>query len=129
MSEADFEKLFSLIERAMAVVPLNRRELEDALGVGHGTIYRLLDGRLELKVRHLLELARVLDVPPGDFLTLGCPQATESASFTLAERLTPVKGKRAPGAAALVEELRPALRQMIQEELAAATATSSGKRR
>src|SRR5262245_4377115 len=136
MPKADFEQLLTLLDRAITAVPGSRRELEDGMGVGHGTLPRVLDGRLELKVRHLLALARILDVPPGDFLALGCPKATASARFRLAERLSlpahAVRGE--PGAAgsapvspSALEELRPLLRQMIREEMAASA--SAGKKR
>jgi transcriptional regulator with XRE-family HTH domain len=135
MAEPDFEQLLTVLGRAIDAVPMTRRDLEDRIGLGHGTLYRLLNGHLELKVRHLLALARVLEVPPGEFLALGCPKATARAQYQLADRLTPPRHPTrtekafegsAPPAAGGIEELRPLLRQLIQEELAAA---SAGKKR
>jgi hypothetical protein len=34
------------------------RQTEDRLGIGHGTLQRLLDGQMELKMRHLLDVCR-----------------------------------------------------------------------
>jgi len=133
MADPDSEHLLTLLSRAINAVPGTRRDLEDSIGVGHGTLARLLDGQLELRVRHLLALSRVLDVPPGDFFTLGCPKATARASYSLADRLAPrppsrgqaVLAASAPGG---LEELRPLVRQLIQEELAAAAAAAGKKR-
>jgi hypothetical protein len=128
MPEPDFEQLLTLLGQAIDAVLGSRRELEDAIGVGHGTLPRVLDGRLELKVRHVLALARVLEVPPGDFFALGCPKATASARSRLAARLgLPALAASAeagavgsaPSTPGALDELRPLLRQLIREEMAA----------
>jgi hypothetical protein len=137
MPEADFEHLLTVLSRAILALPGPRRTLEDRLGIGRGNIDRLLDGRMEMRVRHILALARELEVAPGDFFALGCPGATENARYLLADRLAPARppargGKTATvgaaSAAGVVEELRPLLRQLIREELAAALPPSSRKR-
>lgn len=46
---------------------------------GRGNLERLLNGTLELRVRHLLAFARLLSIPPAELLELGCPQAAQAA--------------------------------------------------
>lgn len=109
------------------------------MGVGHGTLPRILDGRMDLKVHHLLALAKILDVPPGDFFTEGCPKATAAARYHLADRLAPHRSTRQEKAAATavaapgLDDLRPLLRQLIREEIAsaapAAAPAPAGKKR
>ena len=137
MPEADFEHLLTVLSRAILALPGPRRNLEDRLGIGRGNVDRLLDGRMEMRVRHILALARELEVAPGDFFALGCPGATENARYQLADRLAParhptraekVAAEPATPAAGVVEELRPLLRQMIREELASALPPNARKR-
>lgn len=136
MAEADFEHLLTVLSRAILALPGPRRTLEDRLGIGRGNVDRLLDGRMEMRVRHILALARELEVAPGDFFALGCPGATENARYQLADRLAPPRHptraekratEAAPGGGG-VEELRPLLRQLIREELASALPPNARKR-
>jgi len=43
------------------------RNLENRLGVSHGTVARLLSGRVELKLRHIFEFLSVLEIPDEVF--------------------------------------------------------------
>ncbi|HEX7184920.1 MAG TPA: hypothetical protein VF756_24045 [Thermoanaerobaculia bacterium] len=79
MSPEDDRQLRSLVRQAVNASSLGVRQLERAMGLGSGYLERLLDGRLEIKVRHLVDLARLLRVPPSHFLHFGCPDANRSA--------------------------------------------------
>jgi hypothetical protein len=43
-----------VFREAIQGLRLTPRQIEDALDIGHGSLSRLLDGKIELKVRHLL---------------------------------------------------------------------------
>src|SRR6266545_927688 len=67
------ELVRALLGRALVALPLSPRKIEDALQIGHGTLPRLLDGRMDLKLRHLLPLCGVLQIHPSHLLERGLP--------------------------------------------------------
>jgi hypothetical protein len=79
MSAREQSSLRAVLQRAVSVARLPVRTVEEALGLPRGAWEHLLSGRRILKVYHLLALARLLDVPPGDFLDLGLPEASRAA--------------------------------------------------
>ena len=125
MSPEDDRQLRSLLRQAVAVSPLTTRQLERAMGLGSGYLGRLLDGRLEIKVRHLVDLARLLRVPPSHFLHFGCPDATRGAVtglgkiLGLKEQPDPFLASRAAGdgVPASREELIETIRGVVRELL------------
>jgi transcriptional regulator with XRE-family HTH domain len=131
MSHHDLEELRRVLREAVRARRMPTRELERALGITHGSLERLLDGRQEIRVRHLLAFARVLRVPAADFLELGCPESARTAEFRLADWLrpqesTPRSSRAAEPAAAApaalpatAEELATLIRAAVQQELAA----------
>ena len=121
MLEEDLHSLRQLLARAVQASGLLRRDVERALRLRNGSLGRLLDGSLELKVEHLTALARILRIPPGDLLTAGCPQLRAAAPHRLADWLGPDGNAAAPAAVSsppptpgeLAEMIRTALRQEL----------------
>jgi hypothetical protein len=99
MLKEDLHSLRQVLARAVQASGLLRRDVERALRLRNGSLGRLLDGSLELKVEHLTALARLLRIPPGDLLAAGCPQLSAAAPHRLADWLGPA-GSAAPPAAA-----------------------------
>src|SRR5688572_8856274 len=93
MRSTDLRTLRQVLREAIRVQGRSNRKLEEELGIGHGNIEKLLTGRAEIKVRHLLVLADLLDVPPGDFLACGCPEATAKARRRLTDWIAPERGR------------------------------------
>jgi len=116
--------LRQVLREAVRAQGRSNRQLEEHLGIGHGNIEKLLSGRAEVKVRHLLVLAELLDVPPGDFLALGCPEATAKARRRLGDWIAPGLGADGGGAASAaaapvsVEQLAELVREAVRSELA-----------
>ena len=108
----DLRTLRDLFGKALRRSGLTSRRLEEELGIGHGNLARLLNGGLDIKVRHLLAIARLLQVPPHRFLELGCPEAEAAATQDLSDLL----GQSASQAGGRDEQLRT----LIREELARA---------
>ncbi len=120
MSEKDLQQLRLVLREAVYANPMPVREMERRLGIGHGNLYRMLDGSLDMRVRHLLALADLLGVPPTDFLEMGCPDAIQRAPRRLSDLIgTPSRGRAAePTAAALsLPELKELIRGAVREEL------------
>jgi hypothetical protein len=125
MLEDDLRSLRQVLARAVEVSGLQRRDLERALKLRNGTLGKLLDGTLDLRIEHLTALGRLLKVPPGDFLRLGCPQTRAAATYRLADWLGPAGGATPPAATRppTPEELAEIVRAAVREELAARKGT------
>lgn len=124
MSINDKKQLLRVLRDAVRASRIPSRELERALGIGNGRLEQLLDGTLELRVRHLLAFARVLRVPVADFLELGCPESARTAEFRLADWIgnAPRNSSKTPTDTPLpttVEELDRLIRSAVQKELEA----------
>ncbi len=120
MPQDDFGTLRQVLREAVRSTGLSHRKLEDRLGIGHGNMERLLAGQSLVKVWHLVVLARLLGVPPGDFLELGFPEATAGAGRRLAEVIAPPGRAGAAGATAQVsvEQLAELVREAVRAEMA-----------
>src|SRR4051794_33867927 len=122
MLEEDLRSLRQILARAVDASGIQRRDVERALKLRNGTLGKLLDGTLDLRVEHLTALARLLKIPPGDFLRLGCPQTRATATYRLTDWLGPATGATPAPAASkppAPEELAEMVRAAVREELAA----------
>jgi Cro/C1-type helix-turn-helix DNA-binding protein len=122
MLEEDLRSLRQVLARAVEVSRRQRRDVERALKLRNGTLGKLLDGTLDLRIEHLTALARLLNVPPGDFLRLGCSQTRAAATYRLTDWLGPADGTTPAPAAAkppTPEELAEMVRAAVREELSA----------
>lgn len=122
MADKDLKELRQLLREAVDASRMHVRDIEAAVGVGHGNLDRLLNGTLELRVRHLLAFARLLSIPPAELLELGCRTATQTAQRRLVDWLGPERSQRLGGASRLPatpEELSEMIRMIVREELEA----------
>src|SRR5258706_11668754 len=127
MIDADLSSLRALLREAIAATRFTTREAEEALGMAHGSLERVLTGKLELKVRHILALAAILKVSPADFFVLGCPSANGAAQNEVIEWLSP-PARRAVKVAPTAKSspLTDLVRTTIREELAQAHQGANG---
>lgn len=137
MSE-DLRQLRAVLRQAISACGLSARNIETAMGLGHGNLERILDGRNDLRVRHVLAFAKLLKVPPQDFLELGVPQPEGGTKYRLHDWIMPREmappharaAKKTEGSAddvgklvreavqqALGSELKEAVRDVVREEL------------
>jgi hypothetical protein len=115
----DTKPLRAVLRQAIAASRMGKREIEVALGVGHGKLDRILDGTLELRVRHVLALARVLEVSPKDFLDLAYPEPPGGARYSLRDWLGPRQaGPQSTSNKTEAANLREVVREVVREELA-----------
>ncbi len=120
------ELVRALLGRALVALPLSPRKIEDALQIGHGTLPRLLDGRMDLKLRHLLPLCAVLKIHPADLLQRGLPDW--EATRRIDDWLPPDHREAAP-ATALSDEILQAIRTVVREEISRAGLTPGAERK
>lgn len=126
MSQDVLGPLRHLLQRAVQSTGVSPRRIEDAIGLGHGKLAQILNGTLDIRVRHLLRLAHFLSVPPAEFLELAYPETARNAQHRLGDWLGPMRPrfKQQEGAAAAAvttgrDELREMMRGLLREELAA----------
>jgi DNA-binding Xre family transcriptional regulator len=114
----------ALLGMALVKVPVSSRQIEDALQIGHGTLPRLLDGRMDLKLRHLLPICKVLQIHPAHLLERGLPQW--QAARTIDDWLPPGH-RQAARPVVLSDEVLQAIRTVVREEISRAGAASGVK--
>lgn len=124
MRESSEKTLRQVLREAVAASGWTKRALETRLALGSGNLDKLLDGRLEIKVRHLRAFADLLDVPLADFVTLGYPDQAAAAKRRLTDWIAPSHRSHEASAAALAgpapsrEELAAVVRAAVEEALA-----------
>ena len=120
--EGDLAQLRQLVARLAETSGMQRRALEREIGLASGSLARLRDDDLDFRIEHLANLARVLRIPPGELLALGCPQTTAAARHRLVDWIGPAAAAvaDAPSSApSSPEELAALVRAIVREELAA----------
>ncbi len=115
----------ALLRTALAALPMSPHTIEDELGIGHGTLLRLLDGRMELKLRHMLQLCQLLKIHPRDLIERGLPNW--KAVRRLDDWLPPDQ-RRAAQPVTLSEEVLQAIHTAVREEISHVGAASGGER-
>lgn len=132
MADKDLLQLRQVLRDAVREIQMPVREIERRLGIGSGNLYRVIDGSLDLRIRHLLALADMLGVSPTDFLEMGCPDAVQRATRRLSDWLgaSSQKSTSPPTAATLsVEALTELIRSTVREELDLRDAKQTRNRR
>lgn len=119
MAKYDVARLRRVLRQVVKAARFPNRRIEDAIGLGHGTLGRLLSGDLDLRVHHLLRLAELLEVPPGDFFELAYAEESRRAGNRLADWIAPLRHRDAEAAPASRDDLRELIRETLREELAA----------
>jgi Cro/C1-type HTH DNA-binding domain len=119
MSDQDLKQLRQVLREAVYACRMPIREMERRLGIGHGNLYHILDGTLDLRVRHLLQLADLMGIPPTDLLEFGCPDAISRAKRRLGDWIGQKTSQTAqPTAASLsLDQLKELIRDAVREEL------------
>ena len=122
MTTEESQSVLSELERSIRSSELSRREIERRLGMGQGYLNSLFKGRIQLRVAHVYEIARVLGIEPLG-LFFGATPPKDPAWLLGELGLQP--GKKRPPAALLAlltamprEELQAMVREMIREEMA-----------
>jgi transcriptional regulator with XRE-family HTH domain len=111
----ELKPLLQVLVRALAAARLPAREVASELGLTVRAWERVLAGKQILYVRHLLVLARLLGVPPQDFLEAGLPEASRTAESRLADWIAPAPAhSKTPPAA---DDWQARIRDAVRREL------------
>jgi transcriptional regulator with XRE-family HTH domain len=133
MAERELKRLREVLAQVTGASRAKTREIERAMGVGSGYLAKLLDGTLEIKVRHLVKLAQFLEISPVELMELGFPEEHRNARFRVADWTGPreTSSVEARSFPKTTEDLKQMMRELLREERTAspkaAPKTNPGK--
>ena len=121
MSDHDIRNMRKMLHQVINASGLADRQVEDAIGLRHGRLGRLFDGSMEIKLRHLLGLARRLKISPGELVAMGSPETEQLKERRLAEWLG-IPQAKTTRVEKPPDDLEERIRRAVREELLAAAA-------
>jgi transcriptional regulator with XRE-family HTH domain len=76
----EVERLIRVLTTALRILDLSNREIEKRLGLSPSYLSRLFNGLIELRVEHLLAIARAIGLTPAELFHLAYPKRTDPPS-------------------------------------------------
>lgn len=74
MTEEEIGRITEALRTAVRLSGVSHRVIEREMGLSTGYLSRIFGGKVELRVRHVLEVCRVLDMPPDSFFQAVFPR-------------------------------------------------------
>jgi len=100
MSHEEIARIAAALRTAIRLSGISHRQVERELGLSTGYLTRILAGQVELRVRHVLDVCRVIGLPPDRFFAALFPPQDGPESMSRLERglaqLHPPPGRPAP---------------------------------
>lgn len=100
MSHEEIARIAAALRTAIRLSGISHRQVERELGLSTGYLTRILAGQVELRVRHVLDVCRVIGLSPDRFFGALFPLQGGSDSMSRLERglaqLHPPPGRPAP---------------------------------
>lgn len=128
MSHEEIGRIAAALRTTIRLSGISHRQVERELGLSTGYLTRILAGQVELRVRHVLDVCRVIGLPPDRFFGALFPLQDGPESMSRLERglaqLHPPPGRPAPpppaessggGRSKPISELLRRLRQALEE--------------
>jgi transcriptional regulator with XRE-family HTH domain len=86
MSHEEIARIAAALRTAIRLSGISHRQVERELGLSTGYLTRILAGQVELRVRHVLDVCRVIGLPPDRFFGALFPMQEGPASMVRLER-------------------------------------------
>jgi transcriptional regulator with XRE-family HTH domain len=100
MSNEEIVRIAAALRTAIRLSGISHRQVERELGLSTGYLTRILAGQVELRVRHVLDVCRVIGLSPDRFFGALFPLQDGPESMSRLERglaqLHPAPGRPAP---------------------------------
>ena len=120
MNNEEIVRIAASLRTAIRLSGISNRQVERELGLSTGYLTRILAGQVELRVRHVLGICRVIGLPPDRFFAALFPPQEGSESVARLEKglaqlhppLEPAEGESRPKP---VAELLKRLRQVTED--------------
>lgn len=121
MSHEEIVRIAAALRTAIRLSGISHRQVERELGLSTGYLTRILAGQVELRVRHVLDVCRVIGLPPDRFFGALFPLQDGPESMSRLERglaqLHPAPGRPAPPAMPPEPAAGPARSRPVSELL------------
>jgi transcriptional regulator with XRE-family HTH domain len=116
--------LAQVLKTAVRLSRLSYREIERRLGLHAGALSRLLNGEIELKVRHVEQICEVIGLPVGRLLRVAYPVADDiDPAAQLEQALATLYPAAAAPPTAMVEAASPIQPEEIEQRVLSALRT------
>ena len=86
MTQDEIVRIAAALRTAIRLSGISHRQVERELGLSTGYLTRILAGQVELRVRHVLEVCRVIGLSPDRFFGALFPPQEGPESMTRLER-------------------------------------------
>lgn len=103
----------------MRILGFSLREVERRMGLSSSYLSRLLSGRVELKVDHVVEIARAINLDPGEIFLIafsGRPESLSEAAIRTREALGHLVAQPPPATGPLGEPAADSAAQSTSSE-------------
>ena len=121
----EVDRLMNVLRTAIRLLGLTNREIERRLQMTPSYLSRLFGGAIELKVEHVIAIARAIGIEPAEFFALAYPRLPDPPSepyetirTLLRDMQQPESSSRTPVALTaeeIDERIRESVRQALQD--------------
>jgi len=73
--EPEVERIARLLKSAILLSHQSQRSIERQMGLSPGYLGRIIEGRLELRISHILGVCKAIGLPPAGFFLAAYPEA------------------------------------------------------
>lgn len=105
--DPEVARIARLLKSAILLSEQSQRSIERQMGLSPGYLGRIIDGKLELRIAHILGVCRAIRMPPAAFFLAAYPETLnlESETMRVVQALQHLHRQRVEGAR---EETAPA---------------------
>ena len=115
-SQDEVLRIAKLVEDLILLKKKPVRQIERELGIAQGTLNRILTGKIQLKLVHLLDILTVLDIPFTSFFAVAyAPEAVKESSAELAQLQRLAGAREIPPVQLPRAEMRDLIIELLQE--------------
>jgi hypothetical protein len=90
------QRLLYVLKQAMKVLGFINRDIESKLGLSGSYLSRLFAGIIELRIAHVVDIARVIGLEPEEIFQIAFPQKDKPSSVAAAHVWEALGVKRTP---------------------------------
>src|SRR5262245_20950096 len=78
--KSEVDRLLNVLRTSIRLLGLTNREIERRLGLTPSYVSRIFSGTIELKMEHVLAIARAMGLEPWEFFELAYPRRSDPPS-------------------------------------------------
>ena len=101
--DPEIQRILDVMQTLLRVLDLSNREIERRLALSPSYLTRVFTGYVEVKLEHILSIARAMGLSPAEFFEFAYPETSEppsEAAKTIRARLAKLQPSRPAGSTA-----------------------------